>query len=270
MLDWVHLATGSIWIGGLLGLLLLWRSLPAARRVAGLVVVVPRFSSVALVSVVLLLASGIGASVVHLPTLGSLWQTSYGVAILVKAGILVAASGLAAGNLLRTRPGLARVEAAEGAARLLRRLVAGETLMVAAAIAVAAVLSSLPPPPPSLAKAGSATTSVGPGRAATVVEKDGYRFALTFAPNQAAVPNTFAVQVTKGGRPVRHAQILLAFDMLDMEMPTQTYTLREVAPGTYERAAPALVMVGRWALSFSLTPPGGAPVDLLVVDRASG
>ena len=37
LFDWLHLAAGSIWVGGLIGLLVLWRSLPAARRVAGLV-----------------------------------------------------------------------------------------------------------------------------------------------------------------------------------------------------------------------------------------
>jgi len=90
-LDWLHLMSGSIWVGGLLGLLVVWRSLPAARRVAGLVVCVPRFSNVAFVSVLTLLGTGVGASVLHLPVLSALWQTSYGEAILVKAGILVAA-----------------------------------------------------------------------------------------------------------------------------------------------------------------------------------
>ena len=32
LFDWLHLSAGSIWMGGLIGLLVLWRSLPAARR----------------------------------------------------------------------------------------------------------------------------------------------------------------------------------------------------------------------------------------------
>ena len=32
-------------------------------------------------------------------------------------------------------------------------------------------------------------------------------------------------------------------------------------PGTYEHAAPALVMVGHWGLSFDITPPGGCAVQ---------
>ena len=51
LLDWLHLVSGSVWVGGLIGLLVIWRSLPAARRVAGLVVCVPRFSNTAFVAV---------------------------------------------------------------------------------------------------------------------------------------------------------------------------------------------------------------------------
>src|SRR6201992_178497 len=51
-LDWLHLATGSVWFGGLVGLLLIWRSAEARVRVPTLSVVVPRFSNVALVSAI--------------------------------------------------------------------------------------------------------------------------------------------------------------------------------------------------------------------------
>src|SRR5205085_7203656 len=32
LVDWVHVGAGALWIGGLIGLLVLWRSLPAIRR----------------------------------------------------------------------------------------------------------------------------------------------------------------------------------------------------------------------------------------------
>src|SRR5439155_2064881 len=73
--DWLHLVAGSLWVGGLTGLLVLGRSLPVARRVAGLVVCVPRFSNVAFVSVMALIGSGVGAALYHMPTFASLWQT---------------------------------------------------------------------------------------------------------------------------------------------------------------------------------------------------
>jgi len=274
LFDWLHLLAGSIWVGGLIGLLVLWRSFPVARRVAGLVVCVPRFSNTAFVSVLTLIGSGIGASLIHLPTFASLWQTSYGQTLLVKIGLLSAAMLLAAVNLLRTRPRLLayreRPELAPGAASLLRRLVAGEVLLVVGAVIAAAVLTSLAPPAKGLARAGNPSARVGPGRVAEVVNKNGYRIELRVSPNRAAVPNSFSVAITRGGAPTRGAEVVSGFTMLDMEMGTQSYALTETSPGMYTRSAPALVMVGHWGLSFEITPPGKAPFTILLVDRANG
>jgi copper transport protein len=274
LFDWLHLAAGSIWVGGLIGLLVLWRSFPVARRVAGLVVCVPRFSNTAFVSVLVLIGSGIGASLVHLPTFASLWQTSYGQALLVKIGLLCAALLLAAVNLLRTRPRLAayreRPELGPGAAALLRRLVGAEVLLVVSAVVAAAVLSSLPPPSKALAKVGGASAHVGPGPIAEVVTKNGYRVELHVSPNRAAAENTFSLRITRGGRPVTGAEVVVGATMLDMEMGTQSYALTETSPGVYSHAVPALVMVGHWGLSFDVTPKNGSPFSVLLVDRANG
>ena len=271
-LDWAHLLTGSLWIGGLVGLLVLWRALSASVRTAGLAVVVPRFSNVALISVIGLIASGTGATIIHMPTVASLWQTSYGQAILVKIGLLLAALVLAAVNLLSTkkRLGAAQPAVAAGAARLLRRLIAGEAILVAAAIVAAAVLSSLPPPSKALAEVGSASAHVGPGTVVSVVKKGGYELRFRVAPNKAAVPNAFSVQITRNGKPVRHAGVLLTFAMLDMAMPNQEFHLSETKPGVYGDEKPALVMVGHWGLSFAVTPPGGTPFTVLLVDHTTG
>ncbi|HKC22110.1 MAG TPA: CopD family protein, partial [Gaiellaceae bacterium] len=274
LFDWLHLAAGSVWMGGLVGLLVLWRSFPVARRVASLVVCVPRFSNTAFVSVLVLIGSGIGAALVHLPTFASLWQTSYGQALLVKIGLLSAALLLAAVNLLRTRPRLLAYrelpELGPGAASLLRRLVSGEVLIVVSAVVAAAVLSSLPPPSKALAKVGGASAHVGPGPVAEVVTKDGYRVELHVDPNRAAAENTFSLRITKGGQPVTGAEVVIGATMLDMEMGTQSYALTETSPGVYTHAVPALVMVGHWGLSFDVTPKNGAPFSVLLVDRASG
>ena len=274
-LDWLHLLAAALWIGGLTGLLVLWRSLPVAQRVAGLVVAVPRFSNVAFGSVAALLGSGIAASVLHLPTLASLWDTSYGKAILVKAVLLAGAMLVGAVNLLRTTPRLRASVAAPsigpGAAVLLRRLVAGEVLLLSGAVLAAAVLSSLAPPPKALGNLGQVSAHTGPGPVARVVEHGAYRVELKVSPNRAAVPNDFAVGITRNGAPVRGADVVATFTMLDMEMPAQSYRLSESAPGVYSRAAtPALVMVGHWGLSFDIRPRGAQPFTILFLDRANG
>lgn len=269
-LDWLHLVAGSVWVGGLIGLLVVWRSLPAGERVAGLVVCVPRFSNVAFVSVLVLLGTGVGATVIHLPVLDALWLTSYGKVILIKAGILLAAMLLAAGNLLRAKPGLSRPDVSDASARLLRRLVSGEALLVVGAILAAAILSSLAPPPPAFAEEGSALARVGPGKVASTVGRGGYKLQVLVDPNQAAAPDTFGLRLTRGGKPVNGADVTLTFAMLDMQMPSQEYQLAQTGPGLYARKAPALVMVGHWGLTFTITPKGGLPFTTLVVDRAGG
>ena len=272
MLDWLHLAAGSIWVGGLVGVLVLWRSLPAARRTAGLGVAVPRFSNTAFVSVLALIGTGVGATLIHLPTLGSLYQTSYGKSILLKVALLLVAMLLGAVNVFRTKPRLAEGDAAvaTSAARLLRRLVSGEVVLVLATIFAAVLLSSLAPPSKALAAIGHASGSVGPGPVTRVVEKNGYKIAIRVSPNRAAVPNSFSVEVSRNGEPVLGAEVTTSFDMLDMTMPRQTYQLSGGANGLYQRDAPALVMVGHWGLTFTITPPHAAPFDVLILDRANG
>jgi copper transport protein len=202
--------------------------------------------------------------------LSALWQTSYGKVILIKVAILAATMPLAAVNLLRNKPGLATAARAEGAARLLRRLVRGETVLVAGAVFAAALLSSLAPPPPAFAQQSSAIARVGPGRVAATVKRLGYTLQVLVDPNRAAAPNSFALKVTRNGQPVGHADVTLAFAMLDMEMPQQEYRLAEKAPGLYVRQAPALVMVGHWGLTFTVTPPGGPAFTARIVDHATG
>ncbi len=273
-LDWLHLASGSVWIGGLIGLLVLWFTLSPARRVAGLSVCVPRFSNVALPSVLALLATGIGATIIHMPTVDALWKTGYGQAIIVKIAILTAAIGLASINRLRSKPRLiaARGDPEQGApaARLLRRTLAGEAFLVAGAVFAAALLSSLAPPPPAFAEQDAAIASVGPGVVARSVERAGYKLEVLVSPNKAAAPDSFGVKITKNGQPLRGADVTLTFNHTEMEMPQQEYQLNETSPGVYSRAAPALVMVGKWALAFNVTPKSGPPFTALILDQADG
>jgi copper transport protein len=272
--DAVHLLAGAVWLGGLLGLLILAATADRGTRVAALAVVVPRFSTVAFMAVVVLAGTGLGEAIDHLPSFSALTATGYGQAILVKTGLLAAAVLLASGNLLRARPRLGaaaqRPELGEPAGRLLRRLASGEAVLVLGVVFAAAVLSSLAPPPPAFALADKAIASVGPGAVVHTVRRGAYTVQIGVTPNRAASPDTFTVRLTRGGRPVSGATVTLTFNHTEMEMPQQEYALAEMRPGVYTRAAPALVMVGRWALDFQVTPPGAPPFSALVLDEANG
>jgi copper transport protein len=259
-LDWLHLLAGSLWIGGLIGLLLVGRS--------ALPVVVPRFSRVAFASVMALVASGTFAAILRLPTLESLWQTGYGQALIVKIGLLTAALGLAAVNLLRTKPALERGEPASG---LLRHLVSGEGVLVFGAVFAAGVMSSVAPPAAGLAEIGAARAQVGPGAVDADVEQAGYQVHFGVTPNKAVHPNHFSVTVSKDGKAVRGADVIAKFTQLDMDMGAQSYRFKERAPAVYSHAnLPALIMVGHWGLDFTIDPPGAKPFDILLLDHALG
>jgi len=274
LLDATHLLAGGVWIGGLIGLSAI-AAVAGTRRVASMVVLVPRFSRVAFVSVMTLITTGTIAAIIRLPTLSSLFDTGYGQALVVKIGLLLVAMSLAAVNLLRTKP---RLEASRGRPGLgeptvsaLRRLVGGEVGLVVGAIFAAGVLSSLAPPPKALAGIGHIEATVGPGTVTRTLTHGAYRLAFQIAPNRAAVPNAFAVKITKNGQPVTGAHVVAKFTMLDMEMGQQAYRLGSQGAATYGRSSiPSLVMVGRWGLTFRVTPPGATPFDVLLLDHAGG
>ena len=112
--------------------------------------------------------------------------------------------------------------------------------------------------------------SAGPGPVTTVVAKAPYRVRVQVTPNRAAVQNAFSVSLTRGGAPVRGAEVITRFDMLDMDMGEQSYRFRELRPGVFSKSAPALVMVGHWALQFEVTPPSGKPFVVTLLDKAGG
>jgi copper transport protein len=157
-----------------------------------------------------------------------------------------------------------------GAALLLRRLVQGEIVFVAGALFAAVVLTSLAPPSSALARIKNISARVGPGPVSKVVAKGPYRIRVRVDPNRAALQNSFSVSVTRDGQPVRGAEVVSRFDMLDMQMGQQSYRFRERQPGVFSKSAPALVMVGHWAIQFEVTPPGGRPFVVTLLDKASG
>ena len=170
----------------------------------------PRFSAVAFCSVLALVGTGIGQSFLQFPTLASLWQTSYGKALLVKIALLFAAL-LLAGREPRAheapapggrraplaRAGAARAPAAAGAGR--GRLRRGGSVRGSRADEPGAAGEAL-------ARVKNVAARVGPGPVSEVVAKGPYKLRVEVTPNRAALPNTFSVAITRNGRPVPGAR----------------------------------------------------------------
>jgi copper transport protein len=157
--DWVHLASASLWIGGLATMAaLLWTDAPELRRAA-----FTRFSRLATVLVGLVLCAGIYLGIVRLPHLHDLWTADYGRVLLVKIGLVMLA--LAWGGFHHTfvRPMLARTSGTPSG--LIGRSLLGESLVGVAVLLVAAILVDSRPPPQSSAPRA---TGVGPAHATFV------------------------------------------------------------------------------------------------------
>jgi hypothetical protein len=132
------------------------------------------------------------------------------------------------------------------------------------------VSRSLAATPASTDDKRSVLARVGPGTVAATVAQAGYTLQVLVEPNRVAAPNNFALKLSRHGQPVRRADVTLYLSMLDMLMPNQQYRLTETKPGIYTRSGSALIMVGHWALAYTITPNGGKPFTALIVDHVAG
>ncbi|NOU91825.1 hypothetical protein GC093_01045 [Paenibacillus sp. LMG 31456] len=100
VLDVIHMAAAALWMGGLLMLLVLWRSNKEEAKVF-----FPRFSSIALASIALLTLSGVFIVLIFLPDIRYLVETQWGKMLLVKSALvlLVVLTGLTLRILYRKR-----------------------------------------------------------------------------------------------------------------------------------------------------------------------
>ena len=131
----VHLGAAAAWLGGLVRLATAEPHADDFPRVAR------RVSAVALVSVLVIAATGVLQAALLLPGLPALWESAYGRLVMAKAGGLGALVALGAFHRFRLLPRLG----AEGSPAL-RRSVRREILVFAVVLLVAAWLAQVPPP----------------------------------------------------------------------------------------------------------------------------
>jgi copper transport protein len=152
--DFVHLTAASLWIGMLvqLGLTLAWarREVEESPRTYIMAAHLQRFSVLAAVSVIALLATGTFNALVEVPTWDAMVDTPYGRSLfakLVLVGLLLPVAGLNAA-ILRPRVlrhvGDARRESMDRLRRLLVRTVWLEAGLAAAVLVVVGVLTQYP------------------------------------------------------------------------------------------------------------------------------
>lgn len=137
IVDLVHTLSASVWVGGLVALLLVMRQRRRAHDAAGGAAIVARYSALMGLTIAALLVSAVGLALLQL-SLDELFSTQYGGVLLAKTGLVAAVLGIGAYNHRRLVPA---IEASDAGWSLLGRTVAVEVALIAAVIVVTGVLA---------------------------------------------------------------------------------------------------------------------------------
>lgn len=258
--DWVHLVATGLWVGGLLQLALALPFGVAAagpgRRYALLAEVVSSFSAVATVCVAALLLTGLYQSLVEVASLGALFGTTYGRALVAKLALVMPLLLLGAFNLLVSRRRLAQAALQAGASGaqpaaplILGRLdtltafrwaVRAEAVLACAVLIAAGVMTQSEPARQAWAAANRGLT--------LEQTADDLRLRLRVDPGEPGF-NVFTLSVreARSNAPVKNAEkVALIFTMVEHDMGENELVLEPQGDGTYQAESGLASMVGTW------------------------
>lgn len=143
--DYVHLLAAALWVGGVVALAILTgatRPLSRSDREALVRLCLVRFSRLAVPAVAFLAMAGVYLALRELPAASAILTSGYGITLLLKTMVFVAAFALAAYHRGSVTP---RLEAGAPVATI-RRTLTLEMSLLLLAVALAAVLSQTAPP----------------------------------------------------------------------------------------------------------------------------
>jgi len=239
--DWIHLLAASVWVGGLMCFVLgLWhiRALDSASRIKLIGELIPRFSRLALLSVGALTLSGVYSAMLRVGSWEGLFNTAYGLTLVVKLAIALVMMLIGAVNMLiipRLLP--------KGGAGQFQRNVTSEVYLSLLLMLSVAVLTNLPP-----ARAAES----GPRAFSSQVETDGLQLDLEVTPARVGL-NEFVLTVLENGQPVNDArEVQLDFTPLSGKVPSSQVTLAGQGGGRYRFAGSNLSLPEAWQLQVAV------------------
>ena len=250
--QWIHLLAVGVWIGGLVWLLASMRALGGSDRRAA----IRKFSAIAAYALGATIASGIGRAWIELGGWRELFDTAFGITLLIKSAVVAALIVLAAMNRYRFLP---RTETEDPEAGAVRRTVRFEVLAAVAIVAVTAILSQLPPG--AYVTEAQAKPAVAPS--VTVTGSDfgtSVRVRLTVSPGSVG-PNAFVAHVNDfdTGKPVPATSVGLRFALpSNPSIAPSTLPLRRTGPGVWSARGANLSIDGTWDLTVEVQESTGA------------
>jgi copper transport protein len=152
VVDWIHLLAGALWLGGIAVIAWIWlgrlrRAGPELRR-AVMDELLPRFGRVALPAFLVVASTGVLNAYIQLRHPSVLWESSYGLTLLVKSALVVVIASVSYSHVFRLRPRLLAANPHPEATLERRhwRLLGSEPLIGIVLAVVVAVLVAFPLP----------------------------------------------------------------------------------------------------------------------------
>ena len=200
---------------------------------------VPRFSLIAVVSVGALLAGGVTNGYLQVRDWGGLWHTTYGVLLLVKAGLVMPVLALGAYNNRYAVPRLRAQIASVAEQRRFLRAAAAEITVVVAVVALTAVLVSEPPAKAYVAPTGpyAKTTDLGPISLNFVVD-----------PAKAGPNQVHLYLLEQNGQPASVDEATVSASLPSRHIGPLHLRASQAGPGHYVVLGAAFPIAGSWQL----------------------
>jgi len=240
-IDIVHGVAALTWIGAVAGIAIAAR---LASSQSSWRTLVPRFSLTASVMVFLLLTTGFLSALVEIDTMEKLWETKYGVALLVKLGLTFPLLAVAGYNAK-----WGKVRLAEGAPGEPRRFLMFATAELALGLAVfgaAAVLTQT--------TASKSITLEQDTQAYDQVSPFGdLQLRLQIDPNRTGL-NTYRVNVAdSAGQPIETERVRLTFRYQeDAAIGASTLALSPAGLGDFLGQGPYMTLEGQWRVEVEV------------------
>ncbi|MGE6348753.1 copper resistance CopC/CopD family protein [Bacillus mycoides] len=226
VMDFLHLFAASLWMGGLSSIVLLLRKEDDKWTMYW--DAIKRFSPWATGAVIVILLTGLFNSTFFIPTIHSLFDTKYGLALLAKILLFVCMGIL---GIIHYVKGRMRAQQRLGAT------VKVEFIIGIIVFVIVAFMTNVqtPPMPPT-----------GPFTESKQLD-NGYELTLHVSPNKVG-QNTFHITLKdENGQPVTDMeQIVLTTQSLDMNMGKGSFKVSAVSPGEYEAEGMYINMTGNW------------------------
>jgi len=244
--DALHQITIALWFGGLILLVLLWRTVN--RTLVG------RFSTVALPLILVGIIAGVSNALFELPNLKSLWQSDYGKVILFKIIVLSLVLGLA--TFHRVVLGQVKQKLADALARM-RIPIRVEAVLAAIVILGGSTLALLAPP--SNAEPALLTSLAVTQYSQTVDGQESIVGTLHLDP---AKPGTNTVSVTLArpdGTPIAPADLQLvrfSFDALTNPASQHNLDATPDASGAWVLGGTQLSIEDWWRVTVTVRQAG--------------